>query len=118
MHKVKALYCKASPLLHFIPIDHAIIDTLHLFLRVSDILVDLLIRKLRRKDAIEKTQTFANGFCYKYKHMATYEKFRKDLGINFEWKINKDNKKLEYRDLTAPEKIKLFKNVDFELFFS
>ena len=116
--KSRLYNCKASPLFHFIPIDHVIIDTLHLFLRVSDILVDLLIRKLRRKDAIEKTQTFANGFCYnKYKHMATYEKFLKDLGINFEWKINKDNKKLEYRDLTGPEKLKLFKNVDFELFF-
>lgn len=49
--------------------------------------------------------------------MAAYEKFLKDLGINFEWKINKDNKKLEYRDLTGPEKLKLFKNIDFELFF-
>ena len=49
--------------------------------------------------------------------MATYEKFLKDLGINFEWKINKDNKKLEYRDLTGPEKLKLFKNVECLFFF-
>ena len=75
-----------------------------------------LLRELRRKDAIEKTQTFLNGFCLnKYKHMASYEKFLKDIGINFQWRINKHNKKLEYRDLTGPEKVKLFKNIDFEL---
>ena len=28
--------------------------------------------------------------------MAGYEKFVKELGINFEWKINRDTKKLEY----------------------
>ena len=40
--------------------------------------------------------------------MAGYEKFLKDLGISFEWKINKDTKKLEYRDLTGPEKLFAF----------
>ena len=34
--------------------DHVIIDTLHLFLRISDVLIDLFIRELRRSDAIEK----------------------------------------------------------------
>lgn len=33
--------------------DHVIIDTLHLFLRISDVLIDLLIRELRRSDAID-----------------------------------------------------------------
>ncbi len=84
--KSKQYNCKSSPLFHFIPLDHVIIDTLHLFLRISDNLIDLLIRELRRKDAIEKTQTFLNGFCLnKYKHMASYEKFLKDIGINFQW---------------------------------
>ena len=34
--------------------DHVIIVTLHLFLRISDVLIDLFIRELRRSDAIEK----------------------------------------------------------------
>ena len=40
--------------------------------------------------------------------MAAYEKFVKEIGIDFEWKINKDTEKLEYRDLTGPEKLLLF----------
>ena len=35
--------------------DHVIIHTLHLFLRVSDILIENLIIELRRADAIEKS---------------------------------------------------------------
>ena len=37
--------------------------------------------------------------------MAGYEKFLRDIGISFEWRVNKESKKLEYRDLTGPEKI-------------
>lgn len=88
------------------------IDTLHLFLRISDNLIQLLIRELCRKDAIDKVSTFSNGFCQnRYRHMAGYEKFLKDLGISFEWKINKDTKKLEYRDLTGPEKLLVFQHI-------
>jgi len=50
----KKFNCKAKPLFDFIPMDHVIIDTLHLFLRISDVLIELLIRELRRSDAIEK----------------------------------------------------------------
>ena len=92
--KSKKFNCKATPLFNFIPIDHVIIDTLHLFLRISDNLTELLIRELRRKDACEKITTFHNGFSReKFKHMAAYETFLKTLGISFEWRINKDTKK-------------------------
>lgn len=47
--------------------------------------------------------------------MAGYEKFVKELEINFEWKINRDSKKLEYRDLTRPEKLLLFQHINFHL---
>ena len=47
--------------------------------------------------------------------MAGYEKFVKEFGINFEWKINEDTKKLEYRDLTGPEKLLLFQHINFHL---
>ena len=84
-------------------------------LRISDNLIELLIRELRRQDAIDKSNTFSTGFCRtKYKHMAGYETFVKSLGIFFEWKINKDTKKLEYRVLTRPEKLLLMQNVNFK----
>ena len=46
--KSKKFNCKATPSFNFIPIDHVIIDTLHLFLRISDNLTELLIRELMR----------------------------------------------------------------------
>ena len=54
--------CKTNLLIDFIPIDHVIIDTLLMFLRISDNLIELLIRELYRKDAIDKVSTFSNGF--------------------------------------------------------
>ena len=63
MQNLSNIIVKTNPLFDFIPIDHVIIDTLHLFLRISDNLIELLIRELRRKDAIDKVSTFSNGFC-------------------------------------------------------
>ena len=48
--------CKNPPLLPFIPIKQVIIDTLHLVLRISDRLTDLLIRDLRIHDATHNTR--------------------------------------------------------------
>ena len=99
----------------FIPIDHVIIDTPHLFLRISDDLIELLIRELRRSDVIEKVKSFSAGFSReKYKHMARYETFLQDLGISFEWRLNKDAKQLEYRDLTGPEKLLVMQSINFQ----
>ena len=111
--KGKKCNCKNNPLFSFIPISHVIFDTLHLFLRISDNLIDLLITELCRQDAIDKNDTFSKGFCRnKYKHMAGYETSVKSLGISFEWKINKDTKTQEYRDLTGPEKLLSMQNVN------
>ena len=54
---------KFHPLFDFIPMDHVVIGTLHLFLRVSDVLIELLILELRTQDAINKNQTFGNVFA-------------------------------------------------------
>ena len=53
---------------------------------------------------------FQIGFFEISIDMAGYEKFVKELEINFEWKINRDSKKLDYRDLTGPEKFLLFQH--------
>ena len=50
----KKFNCKVKPLFDFIPMDHVIIDTLYFSLRISDVLIELLTRELRRGDAIEK----------------------------------------------------------------
>lgn len=43
--------------------------------------------------------------------MTACETYLKNVGISFQWHIGKDSKKLEYRDLTGPEKPKLSKNI-------
>ena len=52
--KSKKFNCKGTPLFNFIPIDHVIIDTLHLFLRISDNLTELLIRELRERMLVRR----------------------------------------------------------------
>ena len=93
----------------FIPLGHVVIDTLHLLLRITDNLIELLIKQLRRLDSIEKKVTFTDRFPRdKYKYMACYEMLLDNLGVSFQWHIGKESKKLEYKDLTGPEKLKLF----------
>ena len=45
--------CIKPPLFDFIPMDRVVIDSLHLFLRISDVLTNLLIRDVRILDGIE-----------------------------------------------------------------
>ena len=46
--------CSHPPLFSFIPLRRVVIDSLHLFLRIADVLINLLIRDLRTLDAVEK----------------------------------------------------------------
>lgn len=109
----KKFNCKSKPIFPFIPLSHVVIDTLHLFLRVSDNLIGQLIRDLKVCDAIEKKVKFTGGFCReKFRSMSRYETFLQGLGIPFSWYIGKETKQLEYRDLTGPEKEKLFQNIN------
>lgn len=51
--KGKRFSCVHPPLFPMIPINHIILDVLHLFLRVTDVLFNLLIMAIRRQDGIE-----------------------------------------------------------------
>ena len=97
-----------------VPLFPEIIDTLNVFLRISDNLINLLILELRRQDAIDKKKVYNVGFDRtKYKRMAGFENFlNQDLHISFNWFICKDSKKLKWRDLPGPEKVRLFQNMD------
>lgn len=86
----KKFNSKAKPFFDFTPIDHVIIATLHLFLRISDVLIDLLIRELKRGDSIEEKKLLMHS-PETDKHMTTYEEFLKNIGISFNFRINKDS---------------------------
>lgn len=44
--------------------------------------------------------------------MAQYETYLQELGIPFHWYVGKESKQLEFRDLTGPEKVKLFQHIN------
>ena len=97
--------CLKTPIFSPIPIDHIIINTLHLFPRTADLLIHLLKMELRRQDGIDKQRTLKLD-CSKQTHLASYEAFlNEECKISFQWYA--DEQKIKYRDLTGPEKHRL-----------
>ena len=114
LSKAKCFSCCAVPIFKFIPIDHVIIDTLHLFLRISDVLINLLIQDLRRQDGIAKATLDRE----KHSNVVSYETFLNTVcKIHFRWYTSQETKQLQWRDLTGPEKIRLFNNIDIPKHF-
>ena len=100
-----------APLFPTIPLTNVVINNLHLFLWVSDVLLDLLITELKRQDSINKVKRFSSFDITKYKHMQGFEQFIKGLGIpGFEFYVGRTSKMLKSRLLTGPEKLKVFHN--------
>ena len=74
--RAERMNVKHTPLSPSIPLDHVVIDTLHLFLRVCDNLINLLILQLRREDAIDKKKAINEGLVLsKYKHVAGWQTY-------------------------------------------
>ena len=103
--------CLQKPIFLSISIDYIIIDTLHLFLRIADLLINLLIMELRRQDGIDKKKSFKLDRT-KLTHLATYETFlNEECKIPFRW-YSEEEKHLKWRDLTGTEKHRLFSKID------
>ena len=107
--------CCKKPAFPFIPLHQVIIDPLHMFLRISDVLINLLIRDLRVLDGIEKVQGLDRT---KAKHLEHYEQFlQQSCKIHFKFYADKTTQGIKWRDLMGPEKIKLFSNIDIPTLF-
>ena len=105
--------CARVPLFSTIPLNRVVIDSLHLFLRISDVLINLLIRDLRILDGVGKATNDPNSI-----HLKTYENFlNKECKIRFRWFVDKESKTFKWRDLTGPEKIRLFQHIDHPTLF-
>ena len=105
-----------QPLFPSIPLTNVIVDNLHLFLWVSDVLIDLLIVELRRLDKVGKVSQFSS--LEKLAYLQKIEKPVKDIGIiGFSFWIGRESKKLKWWTFTGPEKLILLKNLKLaELF--
>ena len=86
-----------------------------MFLRMSDVLINLLIRDLRVLDGIEKAHSLDRT---KAKHLEQYEQFLdQSCKIHFKFYANKTSQGIKWRDLVGPEKIRLFKNINIPTLF-
>ena len=103
------------PLFPTIPLSHVVIDNLHMFLRVSDVLLNQLLDRLKAEDAIDKARKFSNWDISRHKHLQAYEDFVTSLGIpNYQFYIGKNSRVLKVRSLTGPEKLKLASHIDIQ----
>ena len=79
--------CSRKPLFPFIPTHQVIIDTLHLSLRISDLLINLLIRDLRTADENNRSNN----------DMKIYKDFlNNQCKIRFHWITDKTSKTLRF----------------------
>jgi len=80
--------CSRTPIFPFIPL-RVVIDSLHLFLRIGDVLINLLIRDLRFLDGVDKATSVITPDSTNLK---SYEEFlNKSCKIRFRWFIDKDS---------------------------
>lgn len=93
----KRYNCSHSPIFPSIPIENIVVDTLHMFLRTTDALLNLLILELRRADEIIKT-TLSVFDREKHKHCAKRKQFLTQIGITgFSFYVGQASKKLKWR---------------------
>ncbi len=101
-----------TPLFPSIPLSNVVIDNLHMFLRVSDVLITQLIDRLKAEDAIEKAKKFSNLDVSKHKHLKAYEDFVGSLGIpSYHFYVGQTSKTLKVRSLIGTEKLKVTRNI-------
>ena len=108
--------CIEQPLFPTIPISHVVIDTLHLLLRISDVLMNLLLADLERHDELKKLnlkEFDPSKLCY----MAKFQAFlNDDCGIPFQITID-EKKEAKWRDLMGPEKHILLQRISIPTLF-
>ena len=101
-----------KPLFPSIPLTNVVIDNLHLFLRVSDVLFNRLVIELKHHDSLEKVKKLSSFDPMKYHHLDAFQKFVTSLGIpSFRFYVSQNSKLLKCRSLTGPEKLRLFRNI-------
>lgn len=79
-----------------IPLTHVVMDNLHLFLRVSDVLISRLVIELKHHDSLEKVKKLSLYDSPRYHHLHAFQRFIASLGISsFHFYVGKDSKLLK-----------------------
>ena len=106
--KSQSFGCANPPLFQSVPIDHVVPDILHLYLRITDVLFNLLIVDLQRYDAVAKSSNPA----WKSRYLDQLQFFINDsCKINFHFFVSQGSKEIHWRDLMGPEKCVFFRKI-------
>ena len=92
-----------------VPIERVVIDNLHLFLRVADNLINLIL-DLRHLDGIEKCNELDRSKATNIRECEAF--LVHTCKIPFHFYICKDSRSLKWCDLTGLEKYKLFAKIN------
>ena len=101
--------CSHVPIIEFIPLTRDVPDRLHLFLRISDQLINQLIKDLKTEDNITNMTRICDGKRSSYKHIQGFEKFLKEIDSNWNFYVDKESKMLKRRTFSGPDKLKIIK---------
>ncbi len=94
-----------QPIFHFVKMENVIVDVLHMYIRITEKLVTLLLRKLEELDKSSRTKP----------NVAKFKSFLESLGIRKPFIVDKSGTVM--RDLNGVEKIRLFESIDLENLF-
>ena len=104
------------PIFKTIPLTRVVVDNLHMFLRVADVLIDLLLHALLTLDRVNQSLQVRN--LMGLSHLSKFETNLKEMGISgYSFWIGKESKKLKWRTLTGPEKLIVLTNIDLVQLF-
>ena len=94
------------PIFSKIPLINIVVDNLHMFLHVADVVIDLLIGALRTLDRVQESMCIHN--TDELTHLSMYEAALKSIGISgFSFWVGKTSQTVKWCSLTGPEKIGL-----------
>lgn len=97
----------AHPLFEMVTIPNVIPNVLHLFICISDQLVNHVISELLRRDNIAKN---TKQICkQKFSNIVMFEKLVQGLPTEWRFYVDKGSGIIESRDFTGPEHIKIQK---------
>jgi hypothetical protein len=110
MDNIKINYKKINghirePLFYMIPLQNWVVDELHIFLRITDRLWELMVSDLCRETTNEEV----------WKEKILLEMQR--LKISFQFWNEKNTKKLQYTSLMGPDKLKILKEFNLSSVF-
>ncbi|CAH1769068.1 13920_t:CDS:1, partial [Entrophospora sp. SA101] len=93
-----------QPLFSMIPLDHWVIDELHLMLRVMDCLLSLLFNE------IKNTQSSNKNFSEALRKTVQEEMER--IKVPFKFSLTENSKQWTYTSLMGPDKLKVLQSFD------